>query len=78
MTDINNIKKPVTVIQTELANKLVNDIKESTLHPALIVPVVNELLTMMQNTLNEIREKEKKEYEDALSKAEIPETDSDN
>lgn len=66
MTDTHNIKKPVTVAQTELANKLINDINESGLHPVIIVPIVSELLAIVQNGLNEVREKEKSEYENSL------------
>lgn len=69
MTDTQSINKPITVAQTELANKLINDINDSHLHVAIIFPVVSELFTIVQDNLNAVREKEKNEYETALSES---------
>ena len=64
--DNKNIQKPITILQSELANKIVNNINESGLHPALIMPVIEEIYMLTKNTLNETREKEKIEYENSI------------
>ena len=43
-TDKRVISKPITVLQTELANKIVADINEANLHPVIIMPVIGEIL----------------------------------
>ena len=64
--DNKNIQKPITILQSELANKIVKNINESGLHPALIMPVIEEIYMLTKNTLNETREKEKIEYENSI------------
>ena len=64
--DNKNIQKPITIVQSELANKIVNNINESGLHPALIMPVIEEVYFLMKNTIKETREKEKIEYEKSI------------
>ena len=58
-----NIQKPITVLQTELANKIIENINDSGLHPVVIMPVIEEVYFLMKNTIKETREKEKIEYE---------------
>ena len=62
-----SISKPITVAQTELANSIIHNINTSGLHPALIMPVIEEIYMLTKNTLNETREKEKIEYEKAIA-----------
>ena len=62
-TDKRVISKPITVLQTELANKIVADINEANLHPVIIMPVIEEIYDIMKNILKETREREKLEYE---------------
>ena len=57
------ILKPITVVQAELANGIIDKINSSGLHPVIIMPVIEEIYLMMKNTLKETREKEKLEYE---------------
>ena len=35
-----NVQKPITVLQTELANKIIENINDSGLHPVVIMPVI--------------------------------------
>lgn len=65
--NMNNINKPITVQQTELIQKIIEDINESNLHPIIVVPIINEVLLIAQKSLENIREKEKNEYEKMLS-----------
>lgn len=67
-TDKTMISKPITVAQTELANKIVADINEANLHPAIVMPVIEEIYNIMKNTLKETREREKLEYEKSMKK----------
>ena len=69
-TDKTMIPKPITVAQTELADKIIKNINESNLHPSIIMPVIEEIYTLMKNTLKEIREREKSEYEKSINKKE--------
>ena len=61
-----NIQKPITVLQTELANKIIENINDSGLHPVVIMPVIEEVYFLMKNTIKETREKEKIEYEKSI------------
>ena len=61
------ISKPITVVQTELANGIIDKINSSGLHPVIIMPVIEEIYLMMKNTLKETREKEKSEYEKSVA-----------
>lgn len=67
-TDKRVISKPITVLQTELANKIVADINEANLHPVIIMPVIEEIYDIMKNILKETREREKLEYEKSIKK----------
>ena len=67
-TDKRVISKPITVLQTELANKIVADINEANLHPVVIMPVIEEIYDIMKNILKETREREKLEYEKSIKK----------
>ena len=67
-TDKRVISKPITVLQTELANKIVADINEANLHPVIIMPVIEEIYDIMKNILKETREREKLEYEKSMEK----------
>ena len=62
------MSKPITVLQTELANKIVADINEANLHPVIIMPVIEEIYDIMKNILKETREREKLEYEKSMKK----------
>ena len=62
------ISKPITILQTELANKIVADINEANLHPVIIMPVIEEIYDIMKNILKETREREKLEYEKSMKK----------
>ena len=62
------ISKPITVLQPELANKIVADINEANLHPVIIMPVIEEIYDIMKNILKETREREKLEYEKSMKK----------
>ena len=62
----NTITKPITVAQTELAEKIINDINEIGLHPSLIMPVIEEIYTIMKNTMAETKERERAAYEKAI------------
>lgn len=64
------ISKPITVAQSELANSIIDNINSSGLHPVIIMPVIEEIYMMMKNTLNDTREKERIEYEKAISENE--------
>lgn len=64
--DNKSIQKPITVIQTELANKIIESINDSGLHPVVIMPVIEEVYFLMKNTVKETREKEKIEYENSI------------
>lgn len=59
--------KPITVAQTELANKLVNAINESNLHPSILMPVIEEIYTITQNLLKETQIKEMEQYQKNVS-----------
>ena len=61
-----NVQKPITVLQTELANKIIENINDSGLHPVVIMPVIEEIYFLMKNTIKETREKEKIEYEKSI------------
>ena len=67
-TDKRVISKPITILQTELANKIVADINEANLHPVIIMPVIEEIYDIMKNILKETREREKLEYEKSMKK----------
>ena len=67
-TDKRVISKPITVLQTELSNKIVADINEANLHPVIIMPVIEEIYDIMKNILKETREREKLEYEKSMKK----------
>ena len=67
-TDKRVISKPITVLQTELANKIVADINEANLHPVIIMPVIEEIYDILKNILKETREREKLEYEKSMKK----------
>ena len=67
-TDKRVISKPITVLQTELANKIVADINEANLHPVIIMPVIEEIYDIMKNILKETSEREKLEYEKSMKK----------
>ena len=67
-TDKRVISKPITVLQTELANKIVADINEANLHPVVIMPVIEEIYDIIKNILKETREREKLEYEKSMKK----------
>ena len=62
----NTIIKPITVAQTELAEKIINDINEMGLHPSLIMPVIDEIYSIMKNTMAETKERERAAYEKAI------------
>lgn len=62
----NTITKPITVAQTELAEKIINDINEMELHPSLIMPVIDEIYSIMKNTMAETKERERAAYEKAI------------
>ena len=66
---ISSANLPITVAQSQLANRIVCTINESKLHPVVIMPVIEEIYLMMKNTLKETREKEKMEYENAISES---------
>lgn len=68
-TDKRVISKPITVLQTELANKIVADINEANLHPVIIMPVIEEIYDIMKNILKETREREKLEYEKSINES---------
>ena len=68
-TDKRVISKPITVLQTELANKIVADINEANLHPAIVMPVIEEIYGIMKNTLKETRKREKTEYEKSINES---------
>ena len=68
-TDKRVISKPITVLQTELANKIVADINEANLHPVIIMPVIEEIYGIMKNTLKETRKREKTEYEKSINES---------
>ena len=61
-----SISKPISVAQTELANSIIDCINNSGLHPALIMPVIEEIYMLTKNTLKETRDKEKLEYEKSV------------
>ena len=63
------ISKPITVVQTELANGIIDKINSSGLHPVIIMPGSEEIYLMMKNTLKETREKEKSEYEKSVAES---------
>ena len=63
-----NVQKPITVMQTELANKIIESINDSGLHPVVIMPVIEEIYDIMKNILKETREREKLEYEKSMKK----------
>ena len=65
-TDKIGLSLPITVAQTQLANRIINDINDSNLHPALLMPVIEEVYVLMKKTLKETREREKNEYENAI------------
>lgn len=75
-TDKTVVSKPVTVAQSDLVSKIINDINNSNLHPALLMPVIEEIYTLMKNTLNDTREREKAEYEKAIK--ELAENNKNN
>ena len=50
----------------ELANKIIENINDSGLHPVVIMPVIEEVYFLMKNTIKETREKEKIEYEKSI------------
>lgn len=62
-----NIVKPVTVVQTELADKIIADINGCGLHPVIIMPVIEEIYMMMKNMLKETREREKADYKKSIN-----------
>lgn len=66
MAEINQIQKPVTVAQTELADNIMSAIKTSNLHPSLLMPVIEEIHSIVRNTLNITRQEELQKYEDML------------
>lgn len=66
-TDKRTVSKPITVAQSDLANKIIANINESGLHPALLMPVIEEIYTLTKNTLKETREREKIEYEKTIA-----------
>lgn len=66
MAEINQIQKPVTVAQTELADNIMSAIKASNLHPSLLMPVIDEIHSIVRNTLNITRQEELQKYEDML------------
>lgn len=66
MAEINKIQKPITVIQTELADSIMSAIKESNLHPSLLMPVIDEIHSIVRNTLNVTKQEELQKYEDML------------
>lgn len=66
MAEINQIQKPVTVAQTELADNIMSAIKVSNLHPSLLMPVIDEIHSIVRNTLNITRQEELQKYEDML------------
>lgn len=61
------VTKPVTVAQTDLANKIMEDIKESNLHPSILMPVIEEIYLITKNLLAETRQMELEQYEKDLS-----------
>ena len=64
-----SISKPITVAQTELANNIIDCINSSSLHPVIIMPVIEEIYMMMKNTVKETRDKEKLEYEKSIAES---------
>ena len=58
-----NRELPITVAQSKLADEIIKNINESNLHPAIIMPVIEEIYTMMKNVLAETRKNEKETYE---------------
>lgn len=64
------VEKPITVAQTELANKIINDINESNLHPSLLMPIIQEIYAITQNVLNETMRKENDEYQKNILQSE--------
>ena len=61
--NIQNRELPITVAQSKLADEIIKNINESNLHPAIIMPVIEEIYTMMKNVLSETRKNEKETYE---------------
>ena len=68
-TAISLAKMPITVAQQYLLNKIVDTINEAKLHPVILMPVIEELYMSTKNALNEIRQKEKAEYEQQISES---------
>ena len=66
---ISSANLPITVAQSQLANRIVCTINESKLHPVVIMPVIEEIYSLVKNTLKETREKEKIEYEKVISES---------
>ena len=64
-----SISKPITVVQTDLANSIIDCINNSGLHPVIIMPVIEEIYMMMKNTVKETRDKEKLEYEKSIAES---------
>lgn len=61
------VTKPITVAQSDLANKIMEDIKESNLHPSILMPVIEEIYSITKNLLTETRQMELEEYQKNLS-----------
>ena len=66
---ISSVNLPITVAQSQLANRIVCTINEAKLHPVILMPVIEELYMSTKNALNEIRQKEKAEYEQQISES---------
>ncbi len=55
--------KPISVILTELNDNIIQEIKQSNLHPMIVEPIIRDIYNMVLESARKQKEIEKEAYE---------------
>ncbi len=55
--------KPISVILTELNDNIIQEIKQSNLHPMIVEPIIRDIYNMVLESARKQKELEKEAYE---------------
>ncbi len=55
--------KPISVILTELNDNIIQEIKQSNLHPMIVEPIIRDIYNMVLESARKQKEFEKEAYE---------------
>lgn len=61
-----NMDKPISVQINEAKNKIVNTINELNLHPSILLPIMKDIYSEVQNIAIQTEQREMEEYNNSL------------